>query len=1473
MADEIVGDLSVQITGDYSELQNAIDQAAQVAGSGASAINDAFNLSGANASIDQIISSFSDLTAKDQALQDAFQQSLSVFNDIQTAFNAGEASANTLNLAMAQLQTAAQNAGVSLDTLGETAPKASDGMADLGTQMLKVIGISLTLEGAMGAIGSAVVDAVAAFSQLQTATIALTAMTGSATGAAEQIENLRAQANNDALSFPSLLEAAQRMTAFGLSASQTTQILQLSADAAAATGNNFDTVSQSLGRLVEQGTAGARQLTQLGITQQQLAAVMGVSASQVAAAFKAMDPSDRLAIASQALQKFAGDATLMASTVTGQWNLLKNATNDLFTQIGSVVGPATAELTKLATYIVNGWAMEVKDGLSSVAQYIIEVENAWADLTGKPPNTAGLTAALASMKQSAKDAADALNVAANSTQIFYTSMGAGIKTLQDSREELAVLAQDVDTANKLYQSGQGSLDNYNITVAAYGAALDKASTNGANFADTLLGVQTAQSKANVLFNEATSTLQQATPGTTEYARAIQNVGAAWDAANPGGVKFADTLMGIGQAVSQQNSTYISLLSTLDRWTSGITMGTTAASQYLAVTSKLASAAAAMHQPFADAAADQANVYYESAQAAVSLQAAADAAKAVNDAYAAGDASAQDVINAFNAAAAAADKAGTSYQNAQAQYLKLGQGATNAQAAFEGSIAVLGKFGSALTLSATQSVAWTNAVKLMETAGDALGIKVTQIAGNQNAFTISTTNATPAVQKLAAQMQLLFAQNGQTATVISNTGTAITGVGKAAVDAAQQVPTFTIATNDLGVAVQHATSNIVDMGADLSHLVTIAKDTAPSLLLVQDAVSKVVTSTNNQVTSARSAFDAWTQLNSQTQKTISGQLAVQDAFQSAKGALAQMGIQLTATGATTTSTNTAVQNLVKQLNDAIAAMNNTQGPAANAANAIAAIGAAAASAGSALQSVGEKLGDVIDKQTSLTGYGNSSLTTSAAPGSQISTGGGFGGGFFTTESIPLAGTAPGAGTGPTTSMLVDGVQTWVQLNSLLAASTDQATQSLKGFYPTLQAYQAAVAAAKDAQVANTSAVVAATTATTAAWGNLINGIQSVTTATTALQDANSDLGTNFTDVGSAIAAVETLIGESSGSLKQQFENLVSELNSTNTSLSSYPNVLYSATAATGAATSALQTLTGSTAGATSTLVESLAGLTSTANAGTITWDQYNQQAQALTDEVNAGTLSTQNASSALAQLAQEALNAGQSITAATGGLVAVAGVVSSVDPSVLQKALADYTAGQGSYYSGFSTAGQGASNIDAANQQATFAALKSLGDAFTSTTGLTLPNGGAATAQVDPNLTYDPQSGQYTYAVSLPISQYAAARGVTGNTATGSGSTAQQAEIAAGLAQFGIGGPNTSGGGLSVAPTQGPNYAAYAPATPTAPTYSTGNPLPVTVTNTQPPAINITVQAGVVAGTNGMNQLADAVQQRLITALRQAGVKL
>src|SRR5579885_1665306 len=282
MAEEL-GTLTVAIEGDSSELQQAINQAQSAAESGASAIAQAFE-SAQNALDPGQFEVFRQVIEADQQAGIDLKQSLEDLSN--SASSVGDDVANAASAILDQL-TPAENAaadaadhasgaidhaGESAHEAGEHAHEAAEEFGEMGMELLKMAGITLSIEG-LKEIGE---EALHASDSITKASIALTNITGSAEEANEKIEGLIRLANNDALSIPNLLTAGQRMQLFLGEGADVVDILSHIADGAAVTGVEIGTAASAFDRIVAGGSVAQKQLMNLGLSMDQLAEAMGV---------------------------------------------------------------------------------------------------------------------------------------------------------------------------------------------------------------------------------------------------------------------------------------------------------------------------------------------------------------------------------------------------------------------------------------------------------------------------------------------------------------------------------------------------------------------------------------------------------------------------------------------------------------------------------------------------------------------------------------------------------------------------------------------------------------------------------------------------------------------------------------------------------------------------------------------------------------------------------------------------------------------------------------------------------------------------------------------------------------------------------------------------------------------------------------------------------------------------------------------
>ncbi len=333
-----LGDLVLTVGGDISPLEDALSGIPQVATAAAQEIQAAFDaIPSATTEVESSLASLSQgLTEAGNAASQAapqLEQIPPALNDVETAAHGSE--------------------------------EGIKGMAE----GLIALGEALVVTDAMKEFGS---EALTLYGNTQKAEISLTALSGSAEVSETMISKLKDLAVSDALSFPTLTAAAQKMTALGFSSEETMSALQAAANAAAATGNDVGTVANSIDRMALSGTAAARQLMTLGISTQQLGAAMNVSADQVSAAFKALDQEDRITAIETALTKFGGVAQAQAQGISGQFQILKTQVEFTMEGIGAALAPVASQFTSFVTGLLPG-IQALVTGFASLPAPIQEV--------------------------------------------------------------------------------------------------------------------------------------------------------------------------------------------------------------------------------------------------------------------------------------------------------------------------------------------------------------------------------------------------------------------------------------------------------------------------------------------------------------------------------------------------------------------------------------------------------------------------------------------------------------------------------------------------------------------------------------------------------------------------------------------------------------------------------------------------------------------------------------------------------------------------------------------------------------------------------------------------------------------------------------------------------------------------------------------------------------------------------------------
>lgn len=229
------------------------------------------------------------------------------------------------------------------------------------SKLLEGFGEGLAILGVATGLEEIAKEALAAYSAIQSATVSLTALTGSATAANEIIEQMKELSLSEALSFPGLVEAAQRMTAMGFELDQIPGALAAAGDAAKALDSDISSTANAMDRMALSGQATTRNLNTLGVSTADLATAMGIASDQVQEAFKNMDQSDRLNVLTSALSKFAEVGVESAQTLAGQWQNFKTQTDLVFEDLGKQLAPLAVQVLSF-----------LQDDIIPLAKYVVE---------------------------------------------------------------------------------------------------------------------------------------------------------------------------------------------------------------------------------------------------------------------------------------------------------------------------------------------------------------------------------------------------------------------------------------------------------------------------------------------------------------------------------------------------------------------------------------------------------------------------------------------------------------------------------------------------------------------------------------------------------------------------------------------------------------------------------------------------------------------------------------------------------------------------------------------------------------------------------------------------------------------------------------------------------------------------------------------------------------------------------------------
>lgn len=395
-------------------------------------------------------------------LDDELKVSAGALAEIYAAYASGAVSAETLARAQRELADAANAAAPAIKDTGSAAHDASSGFADLATQILALGGITLSIE-ALVDLGKAAVEA---SDKLDDAAYAIGRLNQGAMSGKEEIAGLLAVAQDEGLSFPGLVTAAQHMETLGIHGQDVIDTLEKLGNASELTGGSIDSMAQKFAVLAEGSNISAMSLKKIGLTVDEVKDAMidmGANADQVQGHFKdlwkVMDETQHADVLRGALENLDGAAKAMNDDVKGD---VQRTMNEFYVAIGKL-GDVIAPLAQQALpYLVDALKVLVVAADASITSFKVLLDVLVGYAGALKDVYAGLAAAGSAIaKADFSGAANAVTSAIDRIKTDMSDMSTKIQGDIKAGADFAKQAWGIDMPAALGKTSAASKDTSN----------------------------------------------------------------------------------------------------------------------------------------------------------------------------------------------------------------------------------------------------------------------------------------------------------------------------------------------------------------------------------------------------------------------------------------------------------------------------------------------------------------------------------------------------------------------------------------------------------------------------------------------------------------------------------------------------------------------------------------------------------------------------------------------------------------------------------------------------------------------------------------------------------------------------------------------------------------------------------------------------------------------------------------------------
>jgi hypothetical protein len=403
-----LGTISIAIRGDYGELETALQEARSAAERAGQAIAAALSGPGGLQGAADGTSAFSaQLAGLSEALGNAGQAVQAVEAPVASLSEAIASSAAKVGEAQSQMSLFAEDlrgVGDVVTTSGEQLGLLDQQLAELGAEEQKAAaeseelrraltetaqqsGAAATEVGSLAdrlvALGKAFAvaeglkifaeEALHAYSAQQQLAVSFELMSGSARTAEVSLQAVQDLALSIPVPIEQVEHSARRLAAAFGTGEGLTDVLKGAANAAAATGRDFEGVLGALERIQLTGHVSARQLVALGLSWQDLAKSMGTSIAEAQEKLKAggQSAAKDVEVVLAAIQARFGDAAKrQGETFQGQLTAIKNQVEETFEDVGKALAPTVTELLKIVNTDILPFVRKLAEGFAELPEPI-----------------------------------------------------------------------------------------------------------------------------------------------------------------------------------------------------------------------------------------------------------------------------------------------------------------------------------------------------------------------------------------------------------------------------------------------------------------------------------------------------------------------------------------------------------------------------------------------------------------------------------------------------------------------------------------------------------------------------------------------------------------------------------------------------------------------------------------------------------------------------------------------------------------------------------------------------------------------------------------------------------------------------------------------------------------------------------------------------------------------------------------------